>query len=87
MPKQTIRRACGPKELDKQTTVICKTAPGVGSMMLAFLTGAGVATGAILLAQTLEQSVPSVDRLLGKCDRAADRLERLAAETAGIAVA
>lgn len=84
---QRLRRAARLQKLDKQTTVICKSVPGVGSMMLAFLTGAGVATGAILLAKSIEQQLPSVDRLLGKCDRAAERLERQAAEVAGIATA
>ena len=58
------------KKVDKDTKD-CK--PGFGGVVLAFLTGAGVAATAILVAQKVK--APSAERLLAKCDRALEALD------------
>ena len=58
--------------MDKEKKVNCST----GKVVLAFLTGAGIATSAFLVAKKAREVVtPSAERLLKKCDRAFEALD------------
>jgi hypothetical protein len=63
--------------VDKDNKVVCKSS----KLLIAVLTGAGIATTAFLLATRARKVVPTAERLLKKCDRAVDALANQVQET------
>jgi cell division protein FtsL len=69
--------------VDNETQVICKHRTGIGGVLLAFLTGASVATTVILMTHKAREAVsPSAEQLLKRCDRAAEALDSRIPQTA-----
>ncbi len=58
--------------MDKDNKVGCKP----GSVALAFMAGAGIATSAFLLATGMRKAIrPSAEKLIKKCNRAFEALD------------
>jgi len=67
--------------VERDNEVNCKG--GVGGLVVAFLTGAGVAATAILLTAKARKGL-TAESLLKKCDRAFDALDNQISHTATV---
>jgi hypothetical protein len=72
-PISSVDQRGSRNKVDKDKRDACKQRTGIGGVLLAFLTGAGVATTAILIAS--KALSPNADKLIKKCNRAFDALD------------
>lgn len=80
-PISSIGQRGSRKKVDKDNRVACKT----GQVIFAFLTGAGIATTAFLVASKVRKAVsPSAEQILKKCDRAFDALDNQISHTLAV---
>jgi hypothetical protein len=84
-PISSVDQRGSRNKVDKDKRVVCKQGTGIGGVLLAFLTGAGVATTAILIAAKARSAVsPTAEQLLKRCDRAVEALDSQVQQTVAV---